>query len=313
MYEEINKEIIEVKERLRKKEKLQIMLELSEESLGLEKDKAEGLIENISRIEKEIQMLHSFSMGALVHSLIGSKKEKIKALKQEFSNEKHRCDELLKYINKLENDVISYKERLKEYRFEEDRLRYLIERKAQVILQAGDDNSKELAPLMEEAAELELRIAELEETIKSGKNVVECLQGAIWKLKNARFYGSAHLDDGDAVTSYLRQSMVDDSREYLFAARMAIAAFKRELEDINIYKSIYLVNVHIDKDSNYLLDGFIKDITIQGQIRSSIDSLKETMEKVRLFLQQLEIWHEKSIVRLAEVKPKLEYILQSAR
>ena len=109
MFEEINRELINVKEKLLRKKKFQSSVNQTMEVLQKELDRKIEL-ENILKDEdKDVKKLESLSITSIFYSILGSKHQQLEKERQEMLSARLKYDECCKSVLALEREIVSYK------------------------------------------------------------------------------------------------------------------------------------------------------------------------------------------------------------
>ncbi len=112
MFEELNRELVNAKEKLLRKKKFQSLVNQTRESLQKELDRKLAL-ENILKDEdNDVKKLESLSIASIFYSILGSKHQQLEKERQELLSAKLKYDECCKSVLALEGELASYKSSL---------------------------------------------------------------------------------------------------------------------------------------------------------------------------------------------------------
>jgi hypothetical protein len=313
MYEKINAEILEVKEQLRKKERIDSLLQRAKEHLDSEKQREAELKKVLEKEEMDVKKLEHLSFKALVLKVLGSMEEKMDKEKREFIAAKLKYDECCNSIKLTEAEIGDYKMQLREVLNAESDYEALIEKKEELILQSKDKNSSEILSLMEESADLNSDITELIEALNAGSTVLSSLESAKESLKQAEDWGTFDIFGGGFISSSAKHSSIDEAVEYINAAMNNLNRFRRELSDVNLDIDISIDIDSFDRFADIFFDNIFTDIDVQDKIESSLENVTTSIDSVKYMMKKLKGECEAKEVNLKDMKLKIKNIIEETR
>ena len=110
MFENLNSELIEIKEKLRTKQRLESQIGQAKEKLNEERGKLDKLSAVLKKEEADVRKLEGLSLTAMFHQALGSKDQKLNKEKQEFLVVQLKYDQCQHSVISLEREI-SYRER----------------------------------------------------------------------------------------------------------------------------------------------------------------------------------------------------------
>lgn len=121
---------------------------------------------------------------------------------------------------------------------------------------------------------------QLREAILAGERALAALDDAQGKLKSAKNWGLFDLMGGDFFATLIKRSKMKDASALIDDAKYALAAFQRELRDVEI-----MMDVDFDDDgllafADYVFDDFFSDILVQRKIGKAQDQLRRIERQV---------------------------------
>ncbi|MBC8235736.1 hypothetical protein H8E77_39820 [bacterium] len=93
MLEELNKQLVEAKENLRMRRKLQDTFVRTEQSLSQEKSRLKNLETHLQKEGSDVKKLEGMSLTGLFYTILGSKDKQLEKERQEYLAAKLKCDE----------------------------------------------------------------------------------------------------------------------------------------------------------------------------------------------------------------------------
>lgn len=171
MFEDINNRNFELTEKLKRKQKLESMLEQAKKELEMQKNRKNELNKLLNKEEKDVKKLESLSMTGLFYSILGSKEEQLDKERQEYLAAKLKYDECCNSISGIESEIINYREELRKYLDLDKEYEKFSNEKQELILSKNDEKSQILIANLDKVNDLELDIKEIKEAINAGNNL----------------------------------------------------------------------------------------------------------------------------------------------
>jgi len=308
MFEELNKKLIETKEKLRAKNRLENALSEAKTDRIQEKDRLEKLEAELKKEEADVRKLEGLSLTGMFHQVLGNKDQKLNKEKQELLTAKLKYDQSKHSFSALEREIVYREKQIKELGNPDAQYRAILEQKESQILEAED---KKLIRLSEKQADLNSDVKELKEAIDAGNEVLNELENAISYFKSAGNWGVADLIGGGLIITAVKHSKIDKAKTAVNEVQHLLGRFQRELSDLQISPESQL---GIDVSSfqtfaDYIFDGLIFDWIVQSKINKSLNnarSMKDNMTKIMNNLQNnLKV---KGVQRRAAEKEKTNWL-----
>lgn len=305
MYSEINMEILEAKEKLRRKEKLEIMVKQAEINLEEEMERQNELRNILEKEELDVKKLEGLSIQAVFSTIFGNKVEKLDKEKREFLSAKLKYDECCNTIGFVKSELEGYKAQLSELSSARVLYEDLMKKKQEAMLQSKDGYATQLMEVFEEMADLRATLKELKEAINVGRVVQSSLEMAQRSLDKAEDWGTWDMFGGGFISTSAKHSNIDDAVAYIGEARAHVSKFQRELMDVNMSVSIDVDISSFDKFADYFFDGLFADWNVQSKINSSQGSVNSALSRISQINYSLE-------ANIREVERKLDGLEQKA-
>lgn len=304
MFKELNKQLIETKEKLRTKNRLEVSFSEAKINLIQEKERLEKLEAELKKEETDVRKLEGLSLTGMFHQVLGSKDQKLNKEKQELLAAKLKYDQSKHSVSALEREITYRKKQIKELGDPDALYLSILEQKESQILEGED---KKLIQYTNNLADLNSDVKELKEAVDAGKAVLDELDNVISHFKSAGSWGVVDLIGGGLIVTAVKHSKIDKGKAAVHEVQHLLGLFKRELSDLKISPESQL---GIDVSSfqtfaDFIFDGLIFDWIVQSKINKSLNnakSMKDTMTKIMKNLQnELKV---KSFQRHASEKEK---------
>ncbi|MEW9096969.1 MAG: hypothetical protein AB2417_17985 [Clostridiaceae bacterium] len=279
MFEELNKNIADAKEKLTRKEKLKNILQRNKENLNTQMTKKKELHKILQNEEKDTERLESFLKDI---------EEQLEKERQEYLRAKLRYDECCSLVATLEKEIISYNEELNDYVNIELEYEKFMKKKERLILQGDDLDAKELIKLTEKVQDLKPNIKETKEAINAGEKVSEALERVLSSLKSAKDWGQWDILGGGFIATAAKHSKIDDAKSHVHEVQRLLGIFKRELSDIKLSSDMDINIGSFEKFADYFFDGLMFDWVVQSNINDSLNNAYDTSNNLKRLLSTLE-------------------------
>jgi hypothetical protein len=274
MYSEINGQMKQAQEGIRRLQKIESMLKQLESDRKVLNGK---LSEQKSIMEKEVleaEKFESTSISTVFYSILGNlderaKKERGEALaaKLKYDQTARDLESLKDHISELNSERLNYAGCEKEYA-------RLFEAKKDILLKESGDAAAKILELTEGLNIAGTRLKELQEAIAAGNNVLDSLDRVYDSLDSAAGWGTWDILGGGLITDLVKHSRIDDANSEVINAQRLLSRFKTELADISINGDM----ISIDQNSflcfaDFFFDGLIADWMMQTKIKESLEQV----------------------------------------
>lgn len=288
MFEEINNRLLKLREALKRKKKLELMLNQSKKELDTQKIKKNELNRILSKEEKDVKKLESLSITGLFYSVLGSKGEQLDKERQEYLAAKLKYDECCNSIKDIEAEIRMYTEELTKYIGLEEEYAILLKEKQELMLGKNDERSQRLMTNLNKVTDLEWDIKEAKEAISAGNNLQSALSQLIRSLESAQGWGTWDMLGGGLLATAAKHSKIDEAKEQVYNVQRLIRAFKKELSDVKMSTDIDINIGSFETFADYFFDGLISDWIVQSKINNSLDRIRSIDRDIGSVLNVLE-------------------------
>ena len=304
----LDEQLLEAKEKLREKNRIEKALSEAKTKLLQEKERFKRL-ESILRKEKsDVQKLEGLSLTNMFYQVLGSKDQKLNKEKQELIAAKLKYDQCEHSISALEREIVYREKQKKDLGDPDAQYSAILAQKESIILES---EGEKLTQFSEKLANLNSETKELKEAIDAGKAVLNRLEKVIAYFKSAGNWGVADLIGGGLIITAVKHSKIDKAKAEVHEVQHLLGRFQRELSDLRFSPESKLgIEVSsFQTFADYIFDGLIFDWIVQSKINKSLTNarnMKDKMQKILDNLQnQLKIKHSQ---RRATAKEKANWL-----
>lgn len=312
MFEYINKELIDAKENLRRKEKLEGLINHTEETFEIELNRKTELENILKNEDKDVKKLESLSITKIFYSILGSKEQQLDKERQEFLAAKLKYDECCHSVLVLERDLESYKDSLNSLLGAEAEYEAVLKKKEEFIIGLNNENSKKLLEIMDNVAAIEAKKKELLEAIAAGNAARNELQYVVDSLESAEGWGTWDILGGGIIATAAKHSDIDKAKNYAQNTKIALMKFQNELSDVDLTMNIDINIGSFETFVDYFFDGLISDWIVQSKISDSLKGVCNVVYNVEDIIKSLE---EKLITvetELLSIKDNMKSLIEEA-
>jgi hypothetical protein len=313
MYESINQDILQVKERVRKREKIQGLIKNGEINLKEETERREELKNSLNKEELDVKRLEGLSVKGIILAVLGNKEDRLDKEKGEFIAAKLKFDECCNSIEVIRLEIDEYYRQLRDLGNPHNEYEDLMRRKEQLVMQAKDKNTKEILDLTEKIADIEADMRELKEAIMAGNSVLASLELAASSLESAEGWGTWDMLGGGLISDMAKHSHIDEAVDHIRDAKGKINTFRRELTDVNLSVDVSIDIGSFDKFADFFFDGLFADWNMQSKIRDSAYSVDSAISRVRSIISNLQSNYNNIELELNDTKRNIKEIIESAQ
>lgn len=310
MYREINEEIYELKERLRAKEKLDSLRELTIEELEKKKRNGEDLRNILKKEEKDVTKLEGMSVSSIFLTMIGKKDDQLYKEREEYLAARIRYEECLKDIAELEVQVEYCDNELESFLGVKREYEKVMKEKETLILKEDSDESRKLRDYQDKLNELKLDTKEIKEAINAGEKANISLLVMKEYLDKAKSWGLWDMMGGGLISNIAKHSAIDDANRAGQDAGQSLKVFKKELSDVNKFTDVEVNMSSFTKFADFFFDGFFVDWFVQSKINDSLSNVYNTKSRIDSIISDLnenlsQIYKEQRLLE-SEIKKLLE-------
>lgn len=132
------------------------------------------------------------------------------------------------------------------------------------------------------------RLREIDEAIAAGREALEALEDAADSLDSAKRWGIVDILGGGLITNVIKHSRLGDANHALADARVALARFSAELDDV---RGVAGLTAEVNRWNAFFdiaCDNWLADIFVQKEMSDAADRVDEAIETVKRAVRRLE-------------------------
>ena len=248
------------------------------------------LKETLDRKDLDLQKLAGLSLASLYHTLLSSKSEQLVKEREEAFQAKLAHDNCLSEMANLDAGMSAARAELKELLSSRDldaEYTALLERLEARQRELGSPNVQRLTVLDERIKSRQAEQRELLVVGASGELAFESLDEMLKSLEQAR----RHLNWDRKSEGFLgygeRPSFFDNAREFACEAQIDLHHFQMDLVDLPSDEKLEGPARELKQFVDYLLDGFIYDSIMSGQVQACLAETERIQRMVHDLLERL--------------------------
>lgn len=138
----------------------------------------------------------------------------------------------------------------------------------------------------------EMKLQDIQQTIKIGQRALNSLYAAKSKLNDAEDWGVLDIFGGGPLSTYAKYSKIDSAALEIAAAKRDLQNFQIRLRDV---QTAYDMKVEIDSFlsfADFFLDGLIVDSIVQSKISGAKRQIADAVFKVETMIKSLKAREE---------------------
>ena len=287
MYSEINEKIYGLKEELRRKEKLESLLQMNREELKKKKVDLIKLGNILKKEEKDVTKLEGMSVSSIILDMMGKKEDKLDKEREEYLVAKIKYEECLADIKELEDQKQYCNKELQELGGVQNQYENLIKEKGKLILNEDSQESRLLRDYQDKKDNLKLEQKELREAIDAGRVSISSISVMKDHLGTAKSWGMWDMLGGGLLSNIAKHSAIDDANRSGHNVTQNLKIFKKELADVDRFTDMEVNMSSFTKFADFFFDGFFVDWFVQSKINSSLSNVSSIEESVNVILSDL--------------------------
>ena len=280
MRESLDQRLIQIKERMRAKQKLDAMLKQARNSLYTDASRCRELQKRLEAERSDVEKLEGTSLTGLFYSVLGTKEERLEKERQEFLAAQLKYEEASDSRQASEAEVQRIEAELQPLAGVEDEYQQLLSEKETALAAAGDGTAESLLRLSESLADLTSDAKELQEAIIAGEQALRALRSVRSELKSAANWGTFDMLGGGLLSTMAKHSKIDEAKSQAHRAQRHLRHFEEELADADERLQVSLEIGGFSKFADYFFDGLIADWIVQSKIQNAASACERTFGQV---------------------------------
>jgi hypothetical protein len=301
--EKLDYDLMNIREKMRQRQKNLNRLEQLRSSIQTHASRLYDLEYKMNLEKADVEELEGLSLTSLIAALLRNKEDKLKKEKDEYILARLRYEECLALIETLKSEKSSLESELSLLGNLDAAYECILNRKEQLILKSNNNYKLKLIELTEELSEARSDYKEVEEAINAGNQVVLDINKLLKNLNSANSWGTWDMLGGGFIATSIKHDYINLAKEDAYNLNNRMAAFKRELSDIDFDSNIEIDISSFEVFGDYFFDGFFIDWIVQNKIEDSYGSARKLLEKVGVAMEGL----ESSLKYKEQIISKLDY------
>jgi hypothetical protein len=280
MFTEINDRLMQTKERLRSKRKLEAMLSHAQLALREEQDKSSKVKDRLVSEKADVDKLEGLSLTGLFYSVLGIKREYLDKEREEYLAAKLKYDESVEAVEDSRKEVQRLRDELAAFEDVDQEYESLIGEKERLLAESRDSLGGRLLALSEQLADLTADRKELREAVQAGEAAKRALERVQSELSSAANWGTWDMLGGGMLSTMAKHSKIDSAKRHAHQAQSQLRRFQQQLADADQRLQVSLEIGGFSKFADYFFDGLIADWVVQSKIREASSACSSTVSKV---------------------------------
>ncbi len=287
-FAQLNSELIEIKEKLRTRQKLMSDIERTAGMLYDEKIKLKNFDSTVKKENDDVKKLEGLSLTGLFHVVLGDKDMRLDKERQEYLSAVLKYDECKYSVSALEREIENYKVQIASIGELDKKYENLIEKKESFISQGDSAESKEVLELAETISDTKSDLKEIREAIAAGQKALHGMDKVIDSLRSAKNWGTYDMLGGGFISTAIKHSRIDDAKEAAYQVQQQLRCFQKELADIGTNTEIKIDIGSFSKFADYFFDGLIFDWAVQSKINRSLENVLDVSKRINRVVLHLQ-------------------------
>ncbi|KMJ59940.1 hypothetical protein AB685_03570 [Bacillus sp. LL01] len=312
MFTDLNQELLEVKDNLRKKAKYAEHIDRLNTYLTEEKRKKYQLESLLEKEEEDVARLERFTLTSVFYSMIGKKLEKLDQEQKEVLSAKLKYTEVIETIEDVERELAEFQALLIPVANAPIRYEKIIREKERLIHDSNSVWSVKLFDLADREADLQSNLNEYNEAITAGDSAIHALERALSSLDSAKGWSTFDMFGGGLVSTAIKHSRLDDAKAHIHQAQNKLRVFQDELLDIKHHFDSTIEVGGMLTFADYFFDGLIVDWMVHGKITQSYDQTSQIIGRVSTLLESLRGQRDQMEEELLSVKEEKKNLLEAS-
>lgn len=285
---EVNHELVTVRERLAQRSRLERDLQRIEADLSEQRARLADLAQVLKAESADVRRLEGRSLVGLLHSVMGSREARLDEERQQMLAARLKHDNAQRAVELLERDAQDTRRKLAGLQGLEQRQSGLLAEK-EAWLRDGSDPQRAAAldNLDERLAAAHTHQRELGEAVAAGQMAADGLGQVVKALESAQNWGTWDLLGGGLLSSAVKHSRLDEAHQAVQASQPLLARFERELADVGGSAGIQIESGGLTAFADIFIDGLLIDLLVQSRIGESLDAARGMYERVHQLLDRL--------------------------
>ncbi len=313
MFEEMNRELELLQIGRCRYGKIESMLSSLKQQLGEQEDTELKYKKELGKEEVDVEKFNRNNLTSIFYTILGSKEEQIEKERQDVLAAQLKYDNIVGQIEDTKHQISKLEAEKKELAHCEREYNELFEKKYQMLMQSDRLNAEKISTMEQNISATKANIAEIEEAISAGDQVLDALRNTEDSLDSAEGWGVWDMwGGGGLITDMIKHSHIDEARNTASEVQSLLNHFRTELTDVKVASQINIEIEGFAKFADYFFDGLIADWVIQSRINDSIESVNRVKGEVNSVLSQLQRMKDADETNIVNIKEELSNLVARA-
>lgn len=288
MFDRFDKELQEIKEQVKYKRKWEDQLGRLEDEAEQQEVKLNMLKSMRNKEQRDVDRMESFSVPAIMYSLIGRKLEKIDKEKQEAITAELKYQEACRTAEDMKKELAELQNQLASVQNADQDYAEWMREKERLIHDSQSPLGKELYALMDQEADLRANLKEYGEAFTAGAQARDALERALKSLGSAEGWSNWDMFGGGFLSTAMKREKMNDAHGDIHEAQQALRQFQTELSDITDAALTDLESDQLLTFADYFFDNIVTDWMVHSKIQNSESQTRKILHQTNDLLGKLD-------------------------
>ena len=311
MHEELDQRISEIRQEVRRRDKIDATLAQARRELSAADEKRQKLKVELEKEGADVTKLEGMSFTNLMVSLFGDKDRQLDKEKKELAQAQLRYEEHLTEVSELRGEVEELEARLQGFAADlDDRYRGLMGKKERALLGGTSEAAQQLTAIAEQVADASSQGREIGEAVQAGNAALAAIKRVDKELNSAKNWGNLDMLGGGFLTTMIKHGKLDGAKKAANEAGKRLRHFGRELQDVQLRAPELRIDIGgFAKFADFFMDGLLFDWVVQSKIGAARKNVAAQMAEVRRILGQLQQRGVQTAATIDELQQKRAALL----
>ena len=288
MIQELERELVEVRDRMNRANKLRERIRAAEANRAKERKRSSRFHRILKTEEGDVKQLEGLTFKSFFAKLSGNKSSRLKKEKDELLAAKLKLEESLEFRSAVDLELQGLKKELDRLGDVDREYESLIHARNRLVRRKGGQKAARLIGWAEREVDLQSQLRELDEAIGAGQKASSKLARVVRSLREAHQWGQADLwSDRGMFGDVGKFQKVDEAKRSLARARRALSKFSDELRDVGIQAKFRVKIEEFSRTIDLYFDHFLTDMFAQSKLKGSMNRIRDVRQKVRYLVIDL--------------------------
>lgn len=310
--EDINYKLLEVKTKMKEKDRLTKTLQHAYDEKKILSKKKDKLHKVLKKEKSDVEKLESMSISNFIFTISGRKLEKLEKEKREVVAVKLKYETVKEELNELDIEITRLESKIRSLGDVESEYSMILKEKERLLKFKRPEIANKLDRIVEEESMLIDRKKELKEAMEAGYDLLNSLERAQKSLSSAEGWGTWDILGGGMISTMAKHSKIDEAQMEISEVQSLARTFYRELEDVDTYENLTIEIGSFLTFADYFFDGLFADLTVQSKIKDASRQVRNAQNKVSTTLTKLNYDLKKTDEKVEELNIERLKLIEGA-